>query len=176
MDVDINPRYFEGTRLQLEARAHDKFLFHRIKFNYEPAQGATQTGQIGLSYDPNVLAPTPPANSEASVREHTSREFQIVDKAWQDISSEVMPTGKEIPFFTSESSSGDARLSYQGQEYVFVVVPPASAPVTLGTLWCEYECEFYEPKFLSDGTYVVIEQDDAATITVGEINAATPSG
>jgi len=153
-NLDIAPLYLEGTRLQQEARAYEKYRFNSLKFHFVTAQGSSVSGEYGMMFDHDVMDPTPPA-TEPGIRRFLSSNDHCKDKIWSDRSFTVTLKGdKMAPLFNNESLGGDPRLVYQGQLYFFFIVPPQAGSGTnqivlnsgIGSIEIEYDCTFYVPQ------------------------------
>jgi len=172
LNIDVNPTYFEGTRLQLLARTFEKYLFRKLRFIYVSGCSSNTSGTIGIAYDKDVSDPTPPA-TDAGVREYLSYEDAVMDRVWTDVELNIRKPDFGFDYlFTSESSAGDPRLAYQGQIYVFQVVnPPAS--IAIGSLFIDYECEFITPQLENQTTGYLFTPQTGQVYGLPVVNSAT---
>jgi len=162
-NYDIAPLYFEGTRIQRFATMYEKYRFKKLHFKFVTAKNSSTDGMVGMAYDHDVMDPTP-QSGDAGIRLFTSMNEHKIDKAWVDITINAKCTDDPEFKFTNESASGDPRLVYQGQLYVFLPVPLSgvSAGASIGLIEVQYDCEFIEPQL-----------ETPETGYVGDIGAST---
>lgn len=141
----INPssEIFFGTRLNLYSKMFEKFLFRRLRFHYDSGVSATTTGSLILAYDRDATDGTPP-NNETGLRQYLSMANSEIGNVWEDITIDCKLADLQEFYYTSLNNS-DARLTSQGQIYVTQVNGASSGTASLGSLWVDYDIEFFDP-------------------------------
>jgi hypothetical protein len=144
----VSPASLGGSRLEKYGALYEKFLFDIMDFELVPAVGSATSGDLGMSYDPDVMDPTPPPSVDG-VRQFTGYQFNCDANVWVRQRLSVKPTAPDTGYFTNPVVAGptDDRLSYQGQLYVYMAVPSNAATGTvLARLRMKYRCHFFSPQ------------------------------
>jgi hypothetical protein len=173
LDLDICPSYIDGTKMQQEARLYEMWKLESMAFDFIAAVGSTTAGQLGMSYDPDVLGLTPPSGSDASLRAYSGFQDNIAIKEWDDRRLVVTSHEKKDWKWCNEDPGADPRLVYNGQVYIYCLVPTGlTLPATIGSMWIEYSILF-------KNRYVLAPQSGAAysnTAITLQIPATTYTG
>jgi hypothetical protein len=159
-NLDINPNYWEGTRLQQESRAWESFRFDELNFHWCPAVGADVNGTIGMAYDHDPSDATPPTG-DAGIHMYDSYEDRMPTSVSLPATLVCHPRDGSQRYFLNETAGGDARLVYQGQVYVFNRVPSGQAAgFPLGTIEVSGKITFFTPQLEQVDSSVVLENTD----------------
>jgi len=140
LTIYLNPNEFANTRLQKYAELYDKYIFRRFTLHYTSADPSTATGQYIIAYDRDYADTTPSADSDG-IREYFAMSGSQISNVYLS-SSFKCPLGDPQDFFYTNNTGYDGRLVFQGQLYMAAV----SGTTFHGSLWIEYECEFFDPQ------------------------------
>lgn len=172
----MSPSAFGGTRLEKFAELYEKFMFEEMDFALVPSASSATDGDIGLSYDADVMDETPPA-SEEGIRQYTAAQYNCDANVWIPQLLKVRRSAPDSGYFTNPVVAGstDDRLSYQGQIYVYCVTPIGkSAGVTLARLRVRYKCHLFTPQLENAQTSGLLNNVPAvSTIPTGTVNLQT---
>ena len=172
----MSPSAFGGTRLEKFAELYEKFLFEEMDFILVPSASSATDGDIGMSYDADVMDETPPA-SEEGIRAYSAAQANCDANVWIPQCLKVRRTAPDTGYYTNPVVSGstDDRLSYQGQLYVYCVTPIGkSAFTTLCRLRVRYKCHLFTPQLENVQTAALLNNVPAvSTIPTGTLNLQT---
>lgn len=176
-NVDVSPAYFDGTRVQLIAKAFEFYKFKKLRFDWKPSLASTAAGSIGLAFDHDVSDSTPPVG-EIGLRQFGSYENKwdsIWSKFWLDVNTSKKHNDV-LRYYCNESAvAGDPRLAYEGQLYVYAFAASAqSAGTPLGAVEVDYEIEFTGPQLENaDGAVALESVSGSANMGVQTIGASS---
>jgi len=118
----------------------DKFLFKSFTLHYSSADPSTATGQYIVAFDRDYADNTPTAD-DAGIRAYFAMAGSKISSVWESTSFKV-PISSGQDFYYCNDSGYDGRLVFQGQIYLAAV----SGTTFHGSLWIEYEIDFYDPQ------------------------------
>jgi len=161
LTVYLNPNQFANTRLQKYAELYDKYIFRRFVLHYTSADPSTATGQYIIAYDRDYADTTPSADSDG-IREYFAMSGSQISNVYLS-SSFRCPLADPQDFYYTNDTGYEGRLVYQGQLYMAAV----SGSTFHGSLWIEYECEFFDPQ-LEPGIPARITSASGSVALVGD--------
>jgi len=130
----MNPTTFQGTRLAALAELYEKYRFNNFIIRAIPLQGTSSAGGYGLSYDHDPSDLTPPPTT-VGIRQFMAMAGSVVSQEWMPLELRCPMMEPMTDFFVNASSTGDERLTNQGQIYLW----SASAPVGTFSFFLEIE-------------------------------------
>jgi hypothetical protein len=133
-----------STRLGKFAQLYEKYVFKRLQFFVQSSANTNVSGSYILSYDRDVSDPTPPGNSQDSIRQYLAHAGSRAGAAWESISIDCRLTDTQDFYYTNPSAGGDERLCYQGQVYM-ACMSPINAQQTFN-MWVEYDILLMDPQ------------------------------
>jgi hypothetical protein len=151
----ISPTSFLGTRQAQLAPLWERYKYNSIRFHYVPAAGTTYAGQVVAMCDYDVddnLSSVPSAQRPQQVSAHYGSTACAI---WQTMSTELNYVDNMSDWYTDDEAvdNADLRLQNQGQYWLVLldqVLDPTGNPIQsdmdIGTLYVEYDLEFYIPQ------------------------------
>jgi len=128
-----------NTRLSKMAATWQKYAFRKATLRYEPSVAVTQAGQLMLFWDTDPMDALH-VNGSAAInvgKAHGGALTQVAQGTKVPLTVDV-----NGPLFISEYGM-EPRLTYQGQFFVLAASSFSAGPLTVGSIWLDYEVEFY---------------------------------
>lgn len=164
IDVLVNPLVLANTRLAQMAPMFRRFRFTKFNLTYLPNQGTNTNGTLVMAFDHDAEQGGVPNPGAGAVQELM---------AWNDTRTGSMFTPltmtstlriPDSPYWMDLGNTDTVRHNFQGQALAMLANPVSVAsgaavtyPVTMGSVWVQYECELYDEQLnanLSQGVVV----------------------
>lgn len=128
-----------NTRLAKVAGTWQKYRFLRCQLRYEPSVAVTQAGQVLLFWDTDPMDVLHVSGSSAINvgKAHGGALTQVAQGTHVPLTID-----QKAPLYVSEYGI-EPRLTYQAQYFVIAASTFTSGPLTLGSVWLDYDIEFY---------------------------------
>lgn len=159
-DILLNPLVMGNTRLAQLAPMFRRFRFKKFNVVFLPNQGTNTNGTIVLAYDHDAEAGGEPQGGQSAIQEAMAWNDTRTGSMWAPLQmTSTLPT-PESPYWMDLNNSDTVRHNFQGQVLTLLanpvtVVSGASVtyPLTIGTLWVEYEVDLYDEQLNSALSY-----------------------
>jgi hypothetical protein len=167
---------FSGTRLERFFKLYEKFCFQMLRFIYIPSVPTSTSGQIMLSYDTDPSDPTPPVGTHG-VQQYAGMMGSKSSSVWQENHIDCPLSDTQKFYYTNEAIAtvNDERLFAQGQVYVSAVTALSSANTSIGSLWCEWVVDLFDPQ-LEDDDIESLRSFAAPGAAIPDDSAGTAAG
>jgi len=142
---------FINTSLYYEALRHEKYLFKKLKFFWQPELSSTANAGCIMAYDPDVSDSGPQvkpltADGQLQVQQvYMGYRDSIKGSLWQEMALDCKVKEDPQKFYYTNYVGGDPRLASQGQLFFAVTGSPILANTILGTIAIEYKIELFDP-------------------------------
>jgi hypothetical protein len=150
MYVRRNRASLPGSYLQPLSGMYTRWRVRRQRYIFKPSIGSTFSGQIILAQDPDPVSTYNDNNT--SIQSLSVLVGCQIKQVWQEISCDIPRTKEHDNLFTQDVDTAlddyTERFSSAGNFFAACVAvgDMGRADVTIGSLWLEYDYEFYEPR------------------------------
>lgn len=162
---DLNPGLRTVFPWLSQVASYEQFKFNRLSFNFQSSMPTSSPGQVVMVTNVDVKDPV-----MTSAVEVMSYSGACTGRVWDSHTHRVPPqatTKKNYVRFGPVPQGADASLYDVGKFYAFCV--GVEWDKSLGTLWVDYEVEFFVPKILTGlSSNVGVLQGDKKTLTNAE--------
>lgn len=152
--LTINPSDFPGSRLSVLARLYDMYSIKRLVVTYEPAVSTITPGQVCGYFDRDVKDAFQIA-SETNIRSAACNPTFKAGAVWSPMQF-VLYHQKDLTVLYTDTESVDPHWTDAGLfQFLAATLLPShvEGPYTLGTLYLDYDIEFYNPQLEVSGNW-----------------------
>lgn len=144
--VNLNPQLMGSTPMAVYAKMFEQFKIKKLAFAYVPTCPTSTTGTISMFIDPDPQDPTVPVADTTRMREESVFTSWTENTVWKG--NGLVPNLSNYPLktFYSDVDYDDIRFTSMGNFYVRAT-DQHSTTGTIGSVYVEYEVEFYKPDY-----------------------------
>jgi len=143
--IRINPNMILGSRLSAFGGLFENFYFTKFIAHYARNANYTREGMVAAFFDmdsEDSIASSGVVNVKSALSHPGGHATAITESSSWSLRTSAAPVNE----YWVDAHSGDDRLTIQAV-FNMVVMQASSDSVSPGSIWIEYEVEFYNPKF-----------------------------
>jgi len=172
-DMFVDLPEFASARLGQMAVLYEKYHIDRFSVSINGSQPATAAEQLLLAYDADPSDEV--ASGDDGIHQAMASTNSGVFKSWESAEMEIPAHRMDKWLYTNfgeevvPSTSRDARLSTAGYLYLMAITPVlgATTPLTLGTIWVDYQITFDIPQLARQTPESAIVQGSQTAVVGG---------
>jgi len=136
---NLHPKDFLNSRLAMYCLLYEKYKFASIEFHYVPTSAATTSGAIIGAIVPDPSDPLQVGTQNVQLL--TSLAGEQAFRVWDDARSIRLVPKRDVPFFFTDKSASDIRLTSQGS-FRLAALSSLTSGQALGNIFVKYTCIF----------------------------------